>query len=164
MLDQPLVALGVDEGVRDDVVRPVQLAREERVGETCLSLLAGCRAFLRGWGGGSLSGVRYVVEGRRGGDGEVWITIVIRRKVFLCRLDGWCTELYRAWARSAMGGRRCRWMNYAGQAVCIWRLRVRSSRCQAGRLAPIEVEQLFCGAVIDYLITISDLFIVTARV
>jgi hypothetical protein len=54
VFDQALVALRVDEGVRDDVVGPVEFAWEEGVGEAGLRLLAGRRALFRGWGGGSL--------------------------------------------------------------------------------------------------------------
>lgn len=70
MLYLALVALGVDEGVGDVVVRPVQLAREEGVGEAGLGLLAGCGTFLWRGRGGSLGWVSTVLVEEREGQSE----------------------------------------------------------------------------------------------
>ena len=68
MLDQALVALRVDEAVRDDVVFAVQLAREQGVGEAGAGFLARCQALRWGccWG-----------LGRTGKGGVlVWLSVV----------------------------------------------------------------------------------------
>lgn len=77
VLDQPPVALGLDEGVGDDVVGPVELAREQGVGEAGLGFLAGREALLGGWGGGCLAGKgRVSWDRKRRGLGEEGDTIV----------------------------------------------------------------------------------------